>query len=119
MPSLAACLPVLDSARHRTTWLDVHITDAGAVELRDPDDPAAGPQHLWASHTLFVQQAVLGSFLGDRDFPFIYEGRPTPNVRDHPFDARLDSNHTHYLLVDDGSAGEFGAEIGFRTDLVR
>ena len=29
----------------------------------------------------------------------------------------LDSNHNNFIFVDDGSRGEFGREIGFRSDL--
>lgn len=32
-------------------------------------------------------------------------------------DVALDPNHTHFLLVDDGSVGEFGVEIEFRAEL--
>ena len=31
--------------------------------------------------------------------------------------AYLDCNHSQFLLVDDGSVGEFGREIDFRGDL--
>ena len=31
----------------------------------------------------------------------------------------LDSNHTHFILVDDGSEGKFGREIDLRTSLER
>ena len=31
--------------------------------------------------------------------------------------AYLDHNHTHFLLVDDGSEGKFGVEIKFRSKL--
>ena len=33
--------------------------------------------------------------------------------------APLDPNHTHFILVDDGSRKEFGHEIGFRTAFER
>lgn len=29
----------------------------------------------------------------------------------------LDSNHTHFLLVDDGTQGQYGVEIELRTRL--
>jgi hypothetical protein len=29
-------------------------------------------------------------------------------------DVLLDANHTHFILVDDGSEGQFGKEIEFR-----
>ncbi len=29
-------------------------------------------------------------------------------------DVLLDPNHTHFILVDDGSEGQFGKEIEFR-----
>lgn len=31
--------------------------------------------------------------------------------------AYLDSNHTHFLLVDDGTENKFGVEIPFRGDI--
>jgi hypothetical protein len=31
--------------------------------------------------------------------------------------VHLDSNHTHFILVDDGSNDEYGAEINFRAEL--
>lgn len=30
-------------------------------------------------------------------------------------DVPLDHNHTHFILVDDGTEGKFGGEIEFRT----
>jgi transient receptor potential cation channel subfamily M member 2 len=32
-------------------------------------------------------------------------------------DALLDPNHTHFILVDDGTEGQFGGEIQFRAQL--
>ena len=32
-------------------------------------------------------------------------------------DVLLDANHTHFILVDDGSVGRFGVEIEFRANL--
>lgn len=32
-------------------------------------------------------------------------------------DVFLDPNHSHFILVDDGSTGSFGREIDFRTKL--
>jgi len=29
--------------------------------------------------------------------------------------AMLDSNHSHFLLVDDGTKGKYGVEIGLRS----
>ncbi|KAH3872329.1 hypothetical protein DPMN_035544, partial [Dreissena polymorpha] len=34
-------------------------------------------------------------------------------------DIPLDHNHTHFLLVDDGTEGKFGAEITFRSEFER
>ena len=31
--------------------------------------------------------------------------------------APLDHNHTHFLLVDDGTEGKYGVEIEFRSKL--
>ncbi len=31
--------------------------------------------------------------------------------------TELDQNHTHFILVDDGSVGEYGVEIDFRAEL--
>jgi len=31
--------------------------------------------------------------------------------------SALDHNHTHFLLVDNGTEKKFGAEIAFRTEL--
>ncbi len=32
-------------------------------------------------------------------------------------EVELEPNHTHFILVDDGTNGEFGVEVNFRTDL--
>ncbi len=40
----------------------------------------------------------------------------TQNVANNN-DILLDPNHTHFILVDDGSEGAFGKEIGFRAHL--
>lgn len=42
----------------------------------------------------------------------IAETPPKPNT-----DILLDSNHTHFILVDDGSEDKFGKEIEFRANL--
>jgi hypothetical protein len=39
-----------------------------------------------------------------------------PNLTPH-LDALLDPNHTHFILVDDGTEGAFGGEIEFRAQL--
>ena len=31
--------------------------------------------------------------------------------------ACLDNNHSHFILVDDGTAGKYGGEIPFRASL--
>jgi hypothetical protein len=31
--------------------------------------------------------------------------------------ACLDNNHTHFILVDDGTNGKYGKEIAFRASL--
>ena len=34
-------------------------------------------------------------------------------------DVPLDHNHTHFIMVDDGTEGHFGKEIEFRAQLER
>ena len=34
-------------------------------------------------------------------------------------DVPLDHNHTHFIMVDDGTEGNFGKEIEFRAQLER
>ena len=43
-------------------------------------------------------------------------GNPTPSIRANN-DILLDPNHTHFILVDDGSESKFGVEIKFRARL--
>lgn len=50
------------------------------------------------------------------------EAETKPNLRsskkaDTSQDILLDPNHTHFILVDDGSEGKFGKEIKFRAQL--
>ncbi len=40
-----------------------------------------------------------------------------PELNEIGKDVPLDPNHTHFILVDDGKNGEFGAEIDFRANL--
>lgn len=35
----------------------------------------------------------------------------------NPRNVPLDENHSHFILIDDGSENKFGAEIDFRTKL--
>ena len=39
--------------------------------------------------------------------------RPSKN----PGEWNLDNNHSHFLLVDDGTEGKYGGEIDFRLSL--
>lgn len=45
-------------------------------------------------------------------FEYLHRNSPDPKSR-----TCLDRNHTHYLLVDDGTEGKFGGEIGLRSNL--
>jgi len=36
----------------------------------------------------------------------------------HEVDTELDPNHSHFLLIDDGSIGQFGKEIDFRSSFL-
>ena len=95
-----------------------------ALEFRDADGT---PQKLFGGHHEFVEMAVLTSFLGSPDFPIVYEGEKLVyedaqgEKRDEICvpDVCLDSNHSHYICVDDGEAGPpaFGSEVAIRADL--
>lgn len=39
------------------------------------------------------------------------------NIRKEEKQVLLDPNHTHFILVDDGSTGSYGVEISFRVEL--
>lgn len=57
---------------------------------------------------------------GDGDqglFPATYSLEEVTEVKGR--DVPLDHNHTHFILVDDGTEGIFGAEIEFRTTFER
>ena len=47
--------------------------------------------------------------------PYLYKGGKMEG--ESPVGTKLDSNHSHYVLVDDGSNGAFGREINFRSEL--
>jgi len=36
---------------------------------------------------------------------------------DNDVDVKLDPNHTHFILADNGTTGKFGVEIEFRSNL--
>ena len=50
-------------------------------------------------------------------FPAIYHAEDLN--KDVKGVSPLDYNHTHFILVDDGSEKKFGREIGLRTSLER
>lgn len=47
----------------------------------------------------------------------LYAPEDTANTSDNFGSVALDPNHTHFILVDNGSNGEFGVEIPFRAKL--
>ena len=54
------------------------------------------------------------------EIPLFYAQQEiTENKKEQPknTDVILDPNHTHFILVDDGSEGQFGKEIEFRAHL--
>ncbi|RDD39507.1 Transient receptor potential cation channel subfamily M member 2 [Trichoplax sp. H2] len=64
--------------------------------------------------------ATWGTVLGKHElvdaegsFPVRYRSQ----FRSGEIGAPLDPNHTHFILVDDGTVGRFGAEIGLRSKL--
>lgn len=117
--------------RRRTAWLNVHIYQDQRVELYHPEPVARSgdgqmqskePVQLWSSHNSFIKLAILGSFIGHPDLPFVYNGEKTSTQRTSKtkFEkAVLDCNHSHYILIDNGTSEEktFGSEIAFRNDL--
>ncbi|XP_061196286.1 transient receptor potential cation channel subfamily M member-like 2 [Saccostrea echinata] len=51
-------------------------------------------------------------------FPAVYSKADVMEARLlNPKNVPLDENHSHFLLIDDGSENKFGAEIDFRTKL--
>ena len=46
-------------------------------------------------------------------YPAIYNMEPTVGWNG----ALLDSNHSHFILVDNGTLGEYGVEISLRSQL--
>ena len=51
-------------------------------------------------------------------FPAVYSKTDVIEARiSCPKNVPLDENHSHFVLIDDGSENKFGAEIDFRTRL--
>lgn len=75
-------------------------------------DAAGNPFDLFASHRELIELAVFGNVLGNRDMPFDYEGQSTKvKEPDNSEMAVVNPNHSHYILIDDGSRGKFGIEV--------
>ena len=66
---------------------------------------------------------VLKTSLNQNDYLLTYKSKESllyaPEEHDiaNSEDVLLDPNHTHFILVDDGSEDMFGKEIGFRARL--
>lgn len=54
---------------------------------------------------------------GDVAMPYVYHGRR--QAGEGAVGAPLDRNHSHYLLVDDGTDDEFGHELAIRDELIK
>jgi len=77
---------------------------------------------MFASHRELIELAVFGDVLGHRDMPFPYRAEKDTTTKHADGSALkelapLDSNHTHYICIDDGSNGSFGVAVQFRADL--
>ena len=105
----------LEREREQHAWLEVYRVGDDALEFRDGK---GAPQKLFGGHHEFVEMAVLTSFLGSPDFPIVYDGVEERGEVCVP-GVCLDSNHSHYICVDDGKAGRpaFGSEVAIRADL--
>ena len=55
---------------------------------------------------------------GTVDRPFVYTGTCDPE-KEGPAGARLDPNHSHYVLIDDGTEQTFGSEVALRSELLK
>jgi hypothetical protein len=93
---------------------------------------AGKPQSFAAADAIFVRTAIRDRLVGDKDLPLVYRkdgpGVPLNGERllacaalsvltaHTPAHA---ANHNIYIGVDDGSTGQFGKEVGLRTDIER
>ena len=50
-------------------------------------------------------------------WPAVYNIGDFETIKKGENKANLDPNHSHFILVDDGSEGKWESEIGFRTKL--
>jgi hypothetical protein len=103
--------------QNRHVWLEVYRVGDDALEFRDAE---GAPQKLFGGHHEFVEMAVLTSFLGSPDFPIVYEGEKLGPPESDDEICCLDSNHSHYICVDDGGktgGAAFGSEVAIRADL--
>jgi hypothetical protein len=65
----------------------------------------------WQAHV----EKVLSSH-GSVSLPYIYKGEK--GEQEVGPSVALNPNHSHYLLVDDGTQGKFGADLSFRQELL-
>ncbi|KAL1519094.1 hypothetical protein AB1Y20_003361 [Prymnesium parvum] len=119
---------LLKAAKRTNGWIVTGGTHAGVMKLvgqmLHESDSKGGPSK---KDTVVLGVATMGSVYlheqmleksGGRIFNYQSTEVPTEGEHKpaHP-SAALDPNHSHFLLVDDGSVGKFGREISLRAEL--
>ncbi len=95
---------------HRTHFGAARVY-AAALEKYEAYEVSEGDS-LRGEHTRKVLRCR-----GDVAMPYIYHGRR--QAGEGLVGAPLDRNHSHYLLVDDGTDDEFGRELAIRDELIK
>lgn len=64
-----------------------------------------------------TSMAKIASLLPSLPLQGCFPGHYTMDIKGQGRLSCLDNNHTHFLLVDDGTQGRYGVEIELRTRL--
>lgn len=82
--------------------------------------PACSPAHTTVALGIWCASSAPSGFAQSLSFCILQGGFPAEYVLDEENQGSLsclDSNHSHFILVDDGTHGRYGVEIPLRTRL--
>lgn len=82
--------------------------------------PACSPAHTEVALGVWCASSAPSGFAQSLSFCILQGGFPAEYVLDEENQGSLsclDSNHSHFILVDDGTHGRYGVEIPLRTRL--
>jgi hypothetical protein len=105
-----------EESSRQIMWMDIVVTG----QRLEFQDEVGNRYDLFASHRELIELAVFGNVLGNRDMPFEYDGSkqvPDAQVPAKSEIVKLNPNHSHYICVDNGTAGQFGVETNLRAEL--